>query len=453
MRAGARQKNNRTLRAEDSAEVLIHDLDDQGRGVARLGGKVTFIEGALTGERVRVRPRKRRRRFDEADLVRIVQASPDRTEPGCAHFSMCGGCRLQHLSAPAQRRRKVRTLEQTLARHGLPSPGVMLEPLFGEVAGYRRKARLGVRYVPGKGGAMVGFREKRSNFVADLVGCEVLVPAVGERLPPLRALVSSLDARDRIPQIEVAAGDSATALVFRHLDPLSASDASAIADFGERFGIQIYLQPGAPDSVVPLWPETPPPLTYALPEFGLELAFRPTDFVQVNAAVNRQLVTRAVELLELRSSDRVLDLFCGIGNFSLAMARRAATVTGIEYGADMVDAAERNADRNGIANVSFERRDLDDAETAADWMSRCWDKLLLDPPRSGAASVVGALRAPYPERVVYVSCNPESFARDAAQLVGAHGYRFEKAGIVDMFPHTAHVEVVGLFSRRATGLR
>lgn len=433
----------------DAVEVQIHDLDDEGRGVARVGGVKTLVDGALAGERVRIRPRARRRRFDEADLDEILEASPDRTEPGCPHVALCGGCRFQHLSAPAQRRRKEQALIGALARHALPPPETTSGPIAGSAVGYRRKARLGVRYVPGKGGALVGFREKRANFVADLTGCEVLVPSVGQRIDALRALVSDLDARDRIPQIEIAAGERATALVFRHLDPLTASDKATLIGFAVRHGFHLYLQPAGPESVAPLWPEAPPPLTYALPAFDLELAFGPTDFVQVNAGVNRKLVARAVELLDVGTDERVLDLFCGIGNFALALGRRAGMVTGVENDERMVQAAKHNADRNGISNVAFQRLDLYDADGVSACLSRTWDKLMLDPPRSGAGPVVSALRSPYPRRIVYVSCNPETFARDASDLVENHGYRFEQAGIVDMFPHTSHVEIIGAFARDA----
>lgn len=435
----------------DFGEVLILDLDERGRGIARVDGRKTLVDGALAGEKVRIRRRARRGRFDEADLLEVVEASPHRTTPGCPHFSMCGGCRFQHLSTPAQRARKERVLAEALARH-LPSPpGGELDPIFDEAAGYRRKARLGVRYVAGKGGALVGFREKRVNFVADLKSCEVLIPAVGERITALRDLISGLGARERIPQIEIAAGERATALVFRHLDPLAEADRRSITDFARRHEVHVYLQPAGPGSVTPLWPERPPPLTYCLPDFDLELAFRPTDFVQVNAGVNRKLVARAVDLLEVQPGDRVLDLFCGIGNFTLALGRRAGVVTGVENGEDMVQAGRANAARNGVGNASFHRLDLEVAGDVAACLSQSWDKLVLDPPRSGAAPVIGALRPPYPRRIVYVSCNTETFARDAADLVQSHGYYFERAGIVDMFPHTSHVEVIGAFARGTAG--
>ena len=432
---------------QDCVEVLIQDIDARGRGIARADGKKILVDGALAGETVRIRRRKRHRRADVADLVDVLRAAPERTAPSCTHFSLCGGCRFQHLSGPAQRGRKNRAFSEALARHWLSPPERALPPIFDRPAGYRRKARLGVRYVAGKGGALVGFREKRVNFVADLKSCEVLVPAAGERITALRDLVSGLGARERIPQIEIAAGERDTALVFRHLGPLTASDRRMMVEFARRHAVQVYLQSAGPESVVPLWPETPPPLTYSLPEFDLELAFQPTDFVQVNAGVNRKLVGQAVELLDVQPNDRVLDLFCGIGNFTLALARRGGGITGVEYSEDMVRAAKANAARNGIENVDFRRLDLEDAGGAADCLSQSWDKLILDPPRSGAVAVTGALGSPYPRRIVYVSCNPDTFARDAAVLVQKHGYHFERAGIVDMFPHTGRVEVIGAFAR------
>ncbi len=375
----------------------------------------------------------------------MLEPSPHRVQPSCQFFHTCGGCRLQHLNLDAQRGRKERALEQALAAHGVPAPGEWFPTIAESERGYRRKARLGVKYVPGKGGALVGFREKRGSFIADVQRCEVLVPSVGERIRALRELISGLNARDRIPQIEIAAGDDATALVLRHLDPLTDADLDDLRDFARRHQLRLYLQSAGPASIAPLWPEDPPPLRYRLPEFELELAFQPVDFVQVNAAVNRALVSRAVDWLDPGPGDRVLDLFCGMGNFSLALARRGAWVRGVEAGKNMVAAAASNARANGIANASFEVADLDEPEAVKRVLAGGYSGMLLDPPRSGAATVLEHLAPPCPSTVVYVSCSPESFARDAAVMIRRHGYRLDRVGTVDMFPHTRHVEVIGRF--------
>ncbi len=429
-------------------EAVIRELDDDGRGVTDIAGRSTRVEGALEGERVVIDVFRRRRRFDEARLVAVLDPSAERVRPDCPHFHVCGGCRFQHLTIEAQRRRKERALNQALARYGVPQPDTRLPPIAGRGQGYRRKARLGVRHVPGKGGALVGFREKRGNLIADIGQCEVLVPSIGQRIGALRELVTGLEARARLPQIEVAAGDDVTAVILRHLDPLSESDRNAIRDFADRNNLLVYLQPGGLDSVTPLRSGDPEKLCYRLPEFNIELMFGPADFIQVNAAINRALVSSAVALLDLRREDLALDLYCGIGNFSLAIARQAGEVTGLEASAEMVAAAERNASFNAISNARFELADLDDPGNVDTVLSRPWTKMLLDPPRSGAAALVDRLGPHLPKRIVYVSCSPQSFARDAAVLVGQHGYRLERAGIVDMFPHTGHVEVIAQFSAR-----
>ncbi len=426
-------------------EANIVGLDDDGRGLADVNGRPVLIDGGLEGERVIIESVRKRLRFDEAKLLEVLEPSPHRAQPRCEHFDLCGGCRFQHLNPEAQRLRKERVLEQAFSAEGVPSPRHWVSAISGPDTGYRRKARLGVKFVPGKGGALVGFREKRGKFIADIQRCEVLVRSVGDRIHLLRELVSGLSARDRIPQIEIAAGDEATALVVRHLDPLSGADRNELRDFARRHRLIVYLQSGGVESIVPLWPQSPPPLRYRIPEFDLDLAFEPSDFVQVNAAVNLALVSRAVSWLDPAPSDRVLDLYCGMGNFSLALARRAGSVTGVEASAKLVAAARRNALSNAVTNARFEVVNLDEPEQVAKALSGEYNGLLLDPPRSGAARVVEQLASPYPSRIVYVSCNPESFARDAAVVTRRHGYRLESAGIVDMFPHTRHVEVIGLF--------
>lgn len=430
-----------------ATSARIEDLDREGRGVARVEGKTVFVEGALPGEEVRLRYRRTRARFDEAVAVAVLEPSADRITPRCPHFGVCGGCRLQHLHPEAQARAKESQLERILRAQADVGPRRWLEPLRAHPWGYRRSARLGVRYVPGKGGALVGFRELGSSRIAVLGGCDVLHPAVGRRLEDLKTLLGGLEARRRIPQIGVAVGEDAAALTFRHLVALGASDRAALAGFARAQGLRAYLQPRGPESVVPLWPAAPGPLRYRLPQFDLELLFEPTDFIQVNAEVNRLLVARAVALLEPGPGERVLDLFCGLGNFTLAVARRAGAVAGIEGDARLVERARANTRHNGIANAAFHVSDLSARADVEHWLGRAWDRLVLDPPRTGAREVLDALRPPYPKRVVYVSCNPATLARDAGLLVHRHGFRLAAAGVVDMFPHTAHVEAIALFER------
>jgi len=423
----------------------VESLDDRGRGVACAGGRRVAVHCALPGERVRFAYRRRHRGGDEASTLEVLEPAPERVEPRCPHFGTCGGCRVQHMDHAAQVRAKGGRLEAALAEAGV-HPARWLEPIVARPWGYRRSARLAVRYVPGKGGALVGFRELHGTRVAVLESCDILHPPVGRRLPELKRLVGGLEARARIPQVGVAAGDDATALVFRHLVPLSAGDREALAGFAQTHGLQVYLQPGGPDSVAPLYPTAPDPLRYALPDFDLSLRFEPTDFIQVNGPVNRQLTARAVELVAPRPGERVLDLFCGLGNFTLPLARRGAGAVGLEGSPALVARAAENARHNDVAG-EFRVADLADDEECARWLGHGWDALLLDPPRSGAAAVVAALAPPYPQRVVYVSCEPASMARDAGVLVHRHGFRAEAAGVVDMFPHTAHLESIALFAR------
>ncbi len=431
--------------APERIETRIVAHDDEGRGLATMNGIPLRVEGALEGERVTIEILRRRRRYIDARLVDVLEPSARRVRPSCEYFHQCGGCRLQHLRLDEQRAAKQRLLERALSACGVPAPRMWYPPIAGSALGYRRKARLGVKFVPGKGGALVGFREKRGSFIADVQRCEVLVPSVGERILALRELISGLSVRNRIPQIEVAAGDDDTALVLRHLDPLTAADCDALRGFARRHRVRVYLQPGGMESISPLWPEDPPPLRYRIPEFDLEFEFEPAQFVQVNAEVNRALVSRAVDWLAPGPGERLLDLYCGIGNFSLAFARRGAMVHGVEASEAMVTAARGNANSNEIANARFEAANLDDPAEVERVLAGGFSSVFLDPPRSGAARVAERLEPPCPARIVYVSCNPESFARDAAVITGRQGYRLELAGIVDMFPHTRHVEMIGQF--------
>ena len=435
----------------DLAVAHIESLDYEGNGVARIGGKAVFIQGALPGDEVRFRYHNKKRNFDTGGVTEILVPSPDRVVPRCRHFGVCGGCSLQHLLPEAQLREKQQVLRDSLAHIGKVQPDAWLPPLHGPVWGYRRKARLGVRVVPKKGGVLVGFREKRHSFITPLESCEVLDPAVSVLLPQLRVLIGGLSCPERMPQIEVAVGDPVdgmpcVALVFRHLEPLSGDDLEQLRGFGARHTMQIFLQPGGPDSVARLWPEVAE-LVYRLPEHQVDLRFLPTDFVQVNAAINRALVGRALEILDPRPDDAVLDLFCGLGNFSLPLARRARRVLGIEADAVLVARARTNAAHNGIGNSEFRAADLYVADGPAPWGDERFEKWLLDPPRTGAMDVIKRLPADGsgPRRILYVSCNPGTLARDSEVLVHVKGYRLASAGVLDMFPHTAHVESLALF--------
>jgi len=423
----------------------ISALDAAGQGIARgPGGKVAFVEGALAGERVEAEVRHARRKFDVARLVRVIDASAARRTPKCPYFGVCGGCATQHVDLRTQVAAKQRWLEDNLERIGKTTPETMLAPIYGEEWGYRRRARLSVRHVENRGGAMVGFRERRSTHVADMRGCEVLTPGVAALIVPLRELVTSLSIKDRIPQIEVAVGDDGTALVFRHLLPFSDADLQLLKRFHDRHKARIWLQPAGPESAKPAFPAESR-LSYALPEFGVRIDFGPTEFTQVNAGVNRMLVSRAVRLLAPQPGERIADLFCGLGNFSLPLAAMGANVIGFEGSAPLVARARQNAAANNLV-AQFEVLDLFKRDLAA---FGGFEKLLLDPPREGASDLVKSLSEGWPSRIVYVSCDPATLARDAGILVHTKGFRLAAAGVVNMFPHTAHVESIALFERGA----
>jgi 23S rRNA (uracil1939-C5)-methyltransferase len=428
--------------------VKVESLDHEGQGVAHVDGKVVFIEGALPGEIVEIEVRRRKPSYDVATTTRVIRQSSQRVTPRCAHFGVCGGCSMQHLDPRAQVAAKQRVLEDNLQRIGQVRPESMLPPVHGPAWGYRYRARLSVRDVRKKGGVLVGFHEKRSSYVADMRECHVLPPQIGALLMPLRALIESLSIRERMPQIELAVGAAVTVLVFRNLEPLTAADEKSLRTFADDHGVCVYLQPKGPDTVVRLHPMDAPALDYVLPEFDLRLPFSPTEFTQVNHQVNGVLVRRAMALLDPQPGQRIADLFCGLGNFSLAIARRGAQVHGVEGNAALVRRAQENAAVNGLSAVcTFAAKDLFIAtpEDVAAWGRL--DKLLIDPPRDGAMAVVKALAEPFPQRVVYVSCSPGTLARDAGVLVNVHGYRLAAAGVVNMFPHTSHVESIALFER------
>jgi 23S rRNA (uracil1939-C5)-methyltransferase len=439
--------------------LVIDALDLEGQGVGRTAaGKVVFVEGALAGERVQAQVRRRKAQWEQATLVALEQESAQRVAPACPHFGLhagaCGGCKLQHLHPAAQVAVKQRVLEDDLWHLGKVRPAEVLRPIEGPAWGYRHRARLSVRYVAKKGVVLVGFHERKSSYVADMQRCPVLPPQVSALLLPLRALIGSMQARDRLPQIEVAVGDTVLALVLRHLVPLGEADTAHLRAFAHAHEVQWWLQPKGPDSAQPL-DAGGPELAYALPEFGIRMPFRPTDFTQVNSHINRVLVGRALRLLQPQPGERVIDWFCGLGNFTLPLARHAANVLGIEGSATLVERARANARLNGLDGTArFDARDL--FELTADELADLGtaDRWLVDPPREGAFALAKALAELHerprdgwqpPRRIVYVSCNPATLARDAGLLVHRAGYECTRAGVVNMFPHTAHVESVAVF--------
>lgn len=436
------------MRARPPVELVIEGLSHEGRGLARVDGKRLFVQNALPGETVRATYTATHKKYDEARATEILVAAPERVQPPCAHAGICGGCSLQHLSRPAQIAFKQGVLAEQFRHFGGIEPEAWLPPLVDEEGAYRRKARLGVKFVIKKDALLVGFREKQSNFLADIESCVVLDSRIGQELLALRALIGGLASRTLIPQVEVAAGDADVALVFRHMEPLPPQDIAALRDFAAVRHWQLYLQPGGMDSVHRIWPEAGEDrLHYALPDFGLELAFHPMDFTQVNAGINRRMVKLALELLDPQPGERVLDLFCGLGNFTLPLATRAGEVIGVEGSQAMADRGLENARRNGLANVSFHAQDLTADFSQQPWARQGFERILIDPPRSGAEEVVRYLPKFGAKRVVYVSCNPATLARDAG-LMKESGYRLLKAGVMDMFPHTTHVESIAVFEKK-----
>jgi 23S rRNA (uracil1939-C5)-methyltransferase len=427
-------------------DLEIHDLSHDGRGVGRHEGKAVFVAGALAGESVRVKQTGRNRHFDEAETLEVLIASPDRVQPRCQHFGVCAGCVLQHLAEAKQIEAKQRVLLENLARIGHVEPERVLPPLTDAAWGYRRKGRFSVRFVEKKGRTVVGFRESNPRFVAELSHCHTVIPALGERITDLAVLVDSLDGKRAIPQIEFIAGDGPAALVIRHLETLGDADRERLTAFAQATGFAVFLQPGGVDSVQPLWPQHIE-LTFAMPDHDVTMAFRPLDFIQVNAGLNRKMIAAALELLDAQPDDRVLDLFAGLGNFTLPLARRAGQVVGVEGEAGLVARARENAARNGLVNAEFHAADLARDLSVEPWMKQGFDKLLLDPPRAGAAEVLAQLPVKGIRRIVYVSCHPASLARDAGFLVRERGFKLKAAGAMDMFPQTAHVESIALFER------
>jgi len=425
-------------------DAVTHD----GRGIVGMQGKKVFVAGALAGETVQFIRRKSRRNFDEAELLDVIEASVDRIAAKCEAFGRCGGCSLQHVTPERQRDIKAQALSDNLERIGRVEPQQWLSPMTGPEWNYRRRARLAVKHVPAKGRTLVGFRERHAPFITDMHRCEVLAAPVDGMIDALSDLIGQLSIRARLPQIEVAIADNDIALVFRVLDSPTDADKALLKAFGEARQLRIYLQPGGLDSVTLLYPvSVDGPLYYSLPEFELQISFEPIDFVQVNSEINQRMVHFAVQQLQAGPDDRVLDLYCGIGNFSLPLARNAGHVLGVEGDANLVARAGENAHRNELSNAEFRIADLSKLDGTEHWVKAGWDRLLLDPARSGAAEVVTRMHLFGPKRIVYVSCHPGTLARDAGTLVHEQGYTLESAGIIDMFPHTAHVESIAVFTK------
>jgi 23S rRNA (uracil1939-C5)-methyltransferase len=440
-------RTRRSLSAPEEARII--DLTHDARGVGCVDGKTVFVADALPGERVVLRRIGRHRNFDEAELVQVLEPSADRVVPACPHFGVCGGCALQHMSAAAQLDHKQAQLLESLARIGGVAPAEVLPPLTGPVWQYRRRARLGVKHVAKKGRVLVGFRERSAPYVADLHECHVLAAPAAGLIDPLAQLVQSLSISDCLPQVEVAVAENACALVLRVLAAPSPTDLETLRAFERERGVRLYLQPGGVETVTPLSGEAEP-LRYSLPEFDLRLEFGPSDFIQVNAGLNARMVGRAIELLDLQPASEVLDLYCGLGNFSLAAARRAGRVTGVEGDAGLIARAAHNARLNRIGNAQFHTADL--AADCADrpWARRPYDRVLIDPPRAGASEILPVVVRSDARCVVYISCHAGSLARDAGILVRDYGFTLVSAGVMDMFPHTTHVEAMAVFVRHFT---
>ena len=441
------KRRRRKKLPEGLFQASIQSLSHEGRGIATINGKTTFIENALPGETVEFSYTSTRSKFDQGVAEKIINASEERVTPLCEFYGYCGGCSMQHMSPEAQLAHKQQVLLEQFEHLGQVSPEQVLPPLTGPISGYRHKARLAAKYVVKKEKTLVGFREKRSAFVADINACEVLHPEVGHKLTDLSQLIESLSNRDQIPQIEVAVSEENTALVFRHLTPFNETDIEQLKNFQSDYKFLIYLQPEGYDSVHRLDDDSDLSMQYHLPDFDLSLSFLPTDFTQINVEINRSMIKQAIQHLDLNENDQVLDLFCGIGNFTLPMATIAKRVTGVEGDAGLIERAKLNASNNNLNNVDFHVADLAADELIYPFMQQHYNKLLLDPARTGAKEIISALNLKEIDLIVYVSCNPATLARDAGILVNEKSYRLTHTGIMDMFPHTSHVESIAVFKR------
>ncbi|NND83286.1 MAG: 23S rRNA (uracil(1939)-C(5))-methyltransferase RlmD [Gammaproteobacteria bacterium] len=449
----ARRRRNRKQLDKTPQQTEITSIAHDGRGVGRdADGKVVFVDFALPGETVRYEPVMQRKSFLFGSTIEVLEPSPHRVEPKCPVFGQCGGCVLQHLDESMQIQYKQQQLLENFKKIGDVQPESLLEPLTHEPWGYRRRARLGVKYVPKKGGLIVGFRERNSSYIQPTDRCEVLLPEVSALLPDLRETLAKVSCADRIPQVEISVADNALVLILRHLETLQQQDLELLSTFAKRNKLQLFLQPGNLKSVHPLYPAKPDPLFYRFDEFGVRIEFLPTDFIQVNAGINDKLVSSAIDLLDLQDDDSVLDLFCGVGNFTLPMATRAARVVGVEGDQALVKRAQHNQKRNQLGNAEFYLGDLFKEDMTEQshgaWLGQQFDKILLDPPRSGAAHMIERIMQFDAAKIVYVSCGPATLARDAGVMVNQHGYQLTQAGVIDMFPHTAHVESIAVFEKR-----
>jgi len=434
--------------SSESIQTIVESLSHDGRGVATLNGKTAFISGALAKETVVCKITKKHRRYNEAQTLEVITPAPERVIPACPHFGICGGCSMQHIEMTAQVQLKQQTLLEQLKHFGKVIPEHVLPPIVGNPWGYRRKARLGVRYVHKKQKLLVGFREKFSNYLAEINECLVLHPSVGTRLTQLSELIRGLSQYEHIPQIEVAVSDETTALVFRHMTELNENDISALIEFGKQYQFEIYLQPNPPAKIHKIWPQNQVErLSYFLPEYQLEMRFHPLDFTQVNGEINQLMIQQALKLLDVQSTDTVLDLFCGLGNFTLPIARLAKQVVGVEGSAEMVARAQENALHNNIHNTEFFAANLMNEKLSAPWLEKSYDKILLDPPRTGAKEIIPLISTKSAKRLVYVSCNPATLARDAGELVYNYQYKLTHVGVINMFPHTSHIEAIALFEK------
>jgi 23S rRNA (uracil1939-C5)-methyltransferase len=429
--------------------VIIESIDYEGRGIAHADGKVIFIEGALTGERVTYSSYRKKNNYEQAQVGQILKQSFMRVQPKCQNFGVCGGCSMQHLEARAQVAVKQRVLEDNLERIGKVKPETMLPPIYGQAWGYRQRARLSVRHVLKKGKTLVGFREKNGKYVADMRHCEILPPKIARLLPLLGELNESFTVRDILPQIEVAVGEHVDVLVLRILQALSPSDEMAIKQFADTHKVQFWTQTKGPETVAPFYPLDAPPLTYSLPEFGITMPFAPTEFTQVNSEMNRLMVSRALRLLAPQPGERIADFFCGLGNFTLPIASSGAQVLGIEGSDALVKRAGQNAEYNGLTDYTeFKVMNLFEMDEAALEKLGRFDKWLVDPPRDGAIELMKSISdETAPKRIVYVSCSPSTLARDAEVLVHVKGYTLKAAGVMNMFPHTSHVESIAVFEK------
>lgn len=441
----ARRRNRRKKLPPETANASIESMAHDGRGVAHVDEKAVFIAGALPGEEVVFEYSKKKKDFAEGRVTEVLTTSADRVEPGCEHYTICGGCSLQHLDPEKQILAKQSILIDQFKSIAKLEDFELWPALTGPFWGYRHRARLGVKDVIKKGRVLVGFREKASPFLAEIESCDVLHPSVGKRLMDLSALIGGLSIKDKIPQIEVSICDNRTALVFRILEPLSDDDIAILSSFELSANVDIYTQSKGPDTIAPLTGEKPA-LSYALPN-EVTLYFGPSDFVQVNVEINRKMINCALQTLDLNENDNVLDLFCGLGNFTLPMAKVAGHVTGVEGSDDLIKRAKENADKNGISNASFYTANLMEEVADEPWTKQKYNKVLIDPPRLGAKEILHYLPKWGAEQVLYISCNPSTLARDAAILVNELGYTMKRAGVMDMFPHTSHVESIALFEK------